>query len=88
MVLIHVRVQPVINMPDEQAFARQELVTFDRLSILDEEVLLAGGVAICPEAMNLISFFDILKFDLAICSLYYGLNPTLICLAPLYMSVM
>lgn len=82
VILISVREEAIIDVPYEKSFARKELIAFDRLSVLDKEVLFAVGISVCPQTMNLESLLDILKRDLAVAGFYDSVNPALVGLAP------
>lgn len=86
VVLICVGSNPVVDVPYQQAFAGEELIAVDSLAIFDEEVFLAFSIAICPEAMDLVTILDITECDRAVTVFYYSLDPALIRLAPYVVS--
>ena len=57
------------------------------MTVLNEEVLFAGGISVFPEAVYFVTRLDIRDGDLAVLCLVDYLNPALVCLAPCSRSV-
>lgn len=82
MVLVIVRKDAVINVPDKKTRAGKRLVKACELTILNQVVFSACSIAISPKPMSLEAGFDILECNLVVLSLDNSVNPPLRLLAP------
>jgi hypothetical protein len=69
-------------MPDKDTATRKRFIEACELAVFNQIILLTVGVAISPEAVGLVSRFDVLDCDLSVFLFDFRANPVLTLLAP------